>query len=119
MTSKQLLVAEMQKVQQYADNCLVGTNEYNDAFDKLMKMRKELAELERTSADFDFKDRELKEAKKERRSRNAVEYVKFIGGSIIMPCIGLVAVTKLETEVSFGGAFHKIVDCFNIKDLRR
>lgn len=112
MNNKDLLMKEIERVQTYCDNCDIGTEEYNDAFDKLMKLRKELAELEKNEAEIDRKNRELADTKKDRRVKNVIEVAKFVGTGIVMPCIGFVVVTAFEKDDSFTSSLKRVVDCF-------
>lgn len=117
MKSKELLTKQIEREQSYCIKQEVGTDEYNDSFKRLTILRKELAELEKTEAENERKNRESVEAKKDRRVKNSLEAVKIIGGGIIMPCIGYVVVTAFEKDDSFTSSLKRVVDCFIPKKL--
>lgn len=118
MKNKDLLMKELERMQKYCDHCNIGTEEYDDAFDKLMRLRKELAELEKNEAEIDRKNRELADAKKDRRVKNVLEGVKIVGTGIVMPCIGYVVVTAFEKDDSFTSSLKRVVDCFVPKGIK-
>ena len=118
MNNKELLMKELERMQQYCDHCNIGTDEYDDAFEKLMKLRKELAELEKIEAENDRKNRELADTKKDRRAKNTIEVLKFVGTGIVMPCIGFVVVTAFEKDDSFTSSLKRTIDCFVPKGMK-
>ena len=112
MNNKELLMKAIEREQAYCDTHDVGTDEYDNSFDRLMKLRKELADLEKTEAENERRTQELAETKKDRRVKNTIEVVKFVGTGIVMPCIGFVVVTAFEKDDSFTSSLKRVVDCF-------
>lgn len=118
MNNKELLMKQIEREQTYCDNHNIGTDEYDESFDRLMKLRKELAELEKIEAENDRKNRELADTKKDRRVKNAIEVAKFVGTGIVMPCIGFVVVTAFEKDDSFTSSLKRTIDCFVPKGMK-
>ena len=112
MKQKELLMKQIERERKYCDQYEVGTDEYVASFNRLSSLRKELAELEKTEAENERRNRELADAKKDRRVKNTLEGIKIIGGGIIMPCIGYVVVTAFEKDDSFTSSLKRVVDCF-------
>lgn len=117
MTAKELLMTAIEQEKEYFDNCNPGTEEYDDSFRRLSSLRKELADLEKAEAENERRNRELKDAKKDRIVKNTLEGVKIVGTGIIMPCIGYVVVTAFEKDDSFTSSLKRVVDCFIPKKL--
>lgn len=112
MKDKELVLQEIESEMAYRDSLEVGSEAYDKSCNRLTGLRKELADLEKTEAENDRRNREMAENKKDRRVKNTLEGVKIIGGGIIMPCIGYVVVTAFEKDDSFTSALKKVVDCF-------
>lgn len=117
MNNKYLLMKQIEREQAYCDKQEVGTEEYDKSFKRLTVLRGELACLEKTEAENERKDLELRNDKKDKRVKNTLEAVKIIGGGIIMPCIGYVVVTAFEKDDSFTSSLKRVVDCFVPKKL--
>lgn len=112
MNNKELLMKAIEREQTYCDKQQVGTEEYQESFDRLMRLRKELADLEKAEAEIELKTQEAANAKKDRRVKNGIEIGKVVGTGIVMPCIGLVAVLAFEKNDSFTTSMKRVVDCF-------
>ena len=112
MKQKELLAKQIERERKYCDEQKVGTKEYAESFSRLSSLRKELADLEKTEAENERRNRELADAKKDRRVKNTLEGIKIIGGGIIMPAIGYVVVTAFEKDDSFTSSLKRVVDCF-------
>lgn len=117
MKDKELVLQEIEREQAYRDRLEFGSEEYDKSCNRLSGLRKELADLEKTEAENERRNREMAENKKDRKVKNTLEGVKIIGGGIIMPCIGYVVVTAFEKDDSFTSALKKVVDCFIPKKL--
>lgn len=112
MKNKELLMKQIEREQTYCDNQDIGTKEYDDSFDRLVTLRKELADLEKTEAENDRRNRELAESKKDHFAKNAIEVAKFVGTGIVMPCIGFVVITAFEKDDSFTTSLKRTLDAF-------
>ena len=117
MKDKELVLQEIESLLAYREGLEIGSDAYDKVSNQLTGLRKELADLEKTEAENDRRNREMAENKKDRRVKNTLEGVKIIGGGIIMPCIGYVVVTAFEKDDSFTSALKKVVDCFIPKKL--
>lgn len=118
MKQKELLTKQIEREQKFCDAQTVDSEAYDRSFDRLTKLRKELAELEKMEADNDRKERELAETKKDRMAKNAIEVAKFVGTGIVMPCIGFIVVTAFEKDDSFTSSLKRVVDCFVPKQMK-
>lgn len=118
MSNKELLMKQIEREQNHCDKQNVGTDEYDKSFDRLMRLRKELADLEKIEAENEIKNRELTESKKDKKVKNIIEAVKVVGTGIIMPCIGFVVVTAFEKDDSFTSSLKRTVECFIPKGIK-
>ena len=105
MDLKTLLREQIEREVQHIAELEVGTQEYNESMSRLNVLEDKLAELEK--CDMDRKDRKVK---------NIIEGVK-TGGSIVLPIIGLVAITAFEKSETFTTSLRGIVNCFIPKKL--
>jgi hypothetical protein len=79
----------------------VGSDEYNDSLERLNNLISQLNEIEKSEKDF-----------KDRMFKNGIEIGKFVGGSIVMPIVGLVAILGFEKNDSFTTAMRGFVNYF-------
>ena len=115
MKSKDLLMKQIEREQIYLDKQKIGTEEYEDSFNRLQSLRKELANIEKTEAELEMKKQELAESKKDKFAKNCIEVGKVVGTGMIMPAIGLVAITAFEKDDSFTSSLKRIIDSFTPK----
>lgn len=87
--------------QAYLEKQEVGTEEYNDSQKRLIALQEQLRECEKT--DIDSKDRFVK---------FILEVVKVVGCGIVLPVIGLIAITAQEREISYVGAMKSLLSAF-------
>lgn len=116
METKELLIKLIEREGEYCDNQEVGTEEYNKSFKRLIDLKKELESIENSEYEHSRKEREMKELKFDRITKNSIEIVK-VGGGIILPLIGYVAVVAFEREETFTSALKGVVNCFIPKKL--
>ena len=91
--AKVLLEEQIARVREYLAAQEVGSDEYEQAFDCLMKLEEQLASLECS------------------KTRNVIEIVKTVG-QIMLPLIGLVCITAFEKEGTFTTALRGYVNLF-------
>ena len=116
METKSILMKLIERETEYCEGYDVGTEEYNSSFKRLLDLKKELETLEKSEVEHERKEREMKELKKDRITKNGIEIVK-VGGSIMLPIIGLVAITAFEREDTFTTSLKGFVNCFIPKKL--
>ena len=112
MDNKTLVMLQLEREQEYCNDQEIGSEEYVKSFQRLSTLRKELADLEKAEAENDRRNREMKDAKKDRIVKNTLEAVKIVGTGIVMPCIGYVVVTAFEKDHTFTSALKGVVNCF-------
>lgn len=117
MNNRELLVKQIEREQKFCDAQEVDSEAYDRSFDRLIKLRKELADLDKVEADNVRKEREMADCKKDRFAKNTIEVVKIVGTGIIMPCIGFVVVTAFEKDDSFTSSLKRVVEAFVPKKL--
>lgn len=118
MDNRELLVKMIEREQKFCDGCDADTEEYDRSFERLAKLRKELADLDKAEAELARKERELVDCKKDRFAKNVIEVAKFVGTGIVMPCIGFVVVTAFEKDDSFTSSLKRVVDAFVPKGMK-
>lgn len=118
MNNRELLVKMIEREQRFCDECDVDTEAYDRSFDRLAKLRKELADLDKAEAELARKEQELVDCKKDRFAKNAIEIAKFVGTGVLMPCIGFVVVTAFEKDDSFTSSLKRVVDAFVPKGMK-
>lgn len=112
MKKRDLLMKQIEREQKYCDAQNVGTEEYNNSFYRLSDLRKELADLEKAESDAEIKQKELDDAKHDRKVKNTLEGVRVVGCGIVLPLVGYVVVTAFEKDDSFTSALKGVVNCF-------
>lgn len=117
MNNRELLVKQIEREQKFCDAQEVDSEAYDRSFDRLIKLRKEFADLDKVEADNVRKEREMADCKKDRFAKNTIEVVKIVGTGIIMPCIGFVVVTAFEKDDSFTSSLKRVVEAFVPKKL--
>jgi hypothetical protein len=100
MDLKTLLREQIERESAYLSKQEVGTEEY-------CKSQERLNNLEEKMADYvKFEDN-----RKDRTVKNVIEGAKTVGG-IVLPVIGLVAITAFEKNDSFTTSLRGFVNCF-------
>ena len=101
MYSKEMLLKLIEKETTYLNSHEVGSEEYNKSMTRLVELQGQLAELEK----FD-------KEQKNKNVGNAIEVGKFILGSVVIPVVGLVAITAVEKDITFTGALREYTRYF-------
>ena len=136
---KTLLVTLIEREQNYFESQKLGSEEYVDSQARLMKLSSQLADLEKTETELKTTEEKLEITKaeleisrgklklseaelevtkdvsvkenKDRLIRNILEGVK-VGSGIILPIIGLVAITAVEKDTTFTGSLREYTRYF-------
>ena len=80
----------------------VGSEEYDASLKRLMSLEKQVSDLEGAHKDW--------------VSRTILESIK-VGGSVILPLVGLVWITAAEKEITFTGALREYTKYFMPKKI--
>ena len=104
---KTLLLNLIEREQNYFDSQESGSEEYVNSQARLMKLNSQLTELEKAEPEKEAS------AKDQRNSliRNVLEGLK-VGSGIILPIIGLVAITAVEKDTTFTGSLREYTRYF-------
>lgn len=122
---KTLLLNLIEREQTYFESQRPGSEEYVDSQARLMKLSNQLADLEKTETELKTTEEKLELSKaelevtkdvsvkenKDRLIRNILEGVK-VGSGIILPIIGLVAITAVEKDTTFTGSLREYTRYF-------
>lgn len=122
---KTLLLNLIEREQTYFESQKPGSEEYVDSQARLMKLSNQLADLEKTETELKTTEEKLEITKaelevtkdvsvkenKDRLIRNILEGVK-VGSGIILPIIGLVAITAVEKDTTFTGSLREYTRYF-------
>ena len=123
--NKTLLLNLIEREQTYFESQKPGSEEYVDSQARLMKLSNQLADLEKTETELKTTEEKLEITKaelevtkdvsvkenKDRLIRNILEGVK-VGSGIILPIIGLVAITAVEKDTTFTGSLREYTRYF-------
>ena len=122
---KTLLLNLIEREQNYFESQKPGSEEYIDSQTRLMKLSSQLTDLEKTETELKTTEEKLELSKaelevtkgvsvkenKDRLIRNILEGVK-VGSGIILPIIGLVAITAVEKDTTFTGSLREYTRYF-------
>ena len=122
---KTLLLNLIEREQIYFDDQSPGDEEYVNSQKRLMNLKSQLTDLEKTEAELKTTGEKLEIAKaelevtkdvsvkedKDRLIRNVLEGIK-IGSGIVLPIIGLVAITAVEKDTTFTGSLREYTRYF-------
>ena len=122
---KTLLLNLIEREQTYFESQKPGSEEYVDSQARLMKLSNQLADLEKTETELKTTEEKLEITKaelevtkdvsvkenKDRLIRHILEGVK-VGSGIILPIIGLVAITAVEKDTTFTGSLREYTRYF-------
>ena len=122
---KTLLLNLIEREQNYFESQKPGSEEYVDSQSRLMKLSSQLADLEKTETELKTTEEKLELSKaelevtkdvsvkenKDRLIRHILEGVK-VGSGIILPIIGLVAITAVEKDTTFTGSLREYTRYF-------
>ena len=122
---KTLLLNLIEREQYYFESQKPGSEEYVDSQSRLMKLSSQLADLEKTETELKTTEEKLEISKaklevtkdvsvkenKDRLIRHILEGVK-VGSGIILPIIGLVAITAVEKDTTFTGSLREYTRYF-------
>lgn len=90
---KSVLLELIERERKYCESCEIGSKEYVDSCERLMKLEEQL------------------EAQKDRKSRTRIEWTKVSSG-IALPVFGWVVITAFEKDDTITTALKKTIDCF-------
>ena len=122
---KTLLLNLIEREQNYFDDQSPGDEEYVNSQKRLMNLKSQLTDLEKTEAELKTTGEKLEIAKaelevtkdvsvkedKDRLIRNVLEGIK-IGSGIVLPIIGLIAITAVEKDITFTGSLREYTRYF-------
>ena len=111
MELKALLREQIEREHKYQRACEVGSDEYNESLRRLGTLEDKLADVEKFESESARKDVQMKEEKNDRLVKNIIEGVK-VGSGIVLPLVGLVAITAFEKSETFTSSLKGIVSCF-------
>ena len=104
---KTLLLNLIEREQIYFESQESGSEEYINSQARLMKLNSQLTELETAEAEKEASAKDQKNT----LIRNVLEGVK-VGSGIILPIIGLVAITAVEKDTTFTGSLREYTRYF-------
>ena len=99
---KTLLLNLIEREQNYFDSQESGSEEYVNSQARLMKLNSQLADLEKAESEKEASAKDQKNT----LIRNVLEGVK-VGSGIVLPIIGLVAITAVEKDTTFTGSLRE------------
>ena len=108
---KTLLLNLIEREQIYFENQKPGSEEYVDSQTRLMKLNAQLTELEKAEEDLKLSKDTTAKDQKNTLIRNVLEGVK-VGSGIVLPIIGLVAITAVEKDTTFTGSLREYTRYF-------
>lgn len=111
MELKTLLCEDIERERNYLHGQEVGSEAYNESLKRLGALEDKLFDLEKLEFEAASKEKQLKDEKKDRLTKNVIEGVKVVGG-IVIPVIGLVWITATEKETTFCGALKDYTKLF-------
>lgn len=112
MTSRELVMERIQREREFIARQEVGTEEYNASMKRLDVLNDKLTELEKNEADAVVKEQQLVVDKKDRFTKIVVDIGKFVVGGVVIPLVGLVAITATEKDASFTGTLRDYTKLF-------
>ena len=104
---KTLLLNLIEREQNYFDSQESGSEEYVNSQTRLMKLNSQLTELEKAESEKEASAKDQKNT----LIRNVLEGVK-VGSGIVLPIIGLVAITAVEKDTTFTGSLREYTRYF-------
>ena len=104
---KTLLLNLIEREQNYFDSQESGSEEYVNSQARLMKLNSQLTELEKAESEKEASAKDQKNT----LIRNVLEGVK-VGSGIVLPIIGLVAITAVEKDTTFTGSLREYTRYF-------
>ena len=108
---KTLLLNLIEREQIYFENQKPGSEEYVNSQTRLMKLNAQLTELEKAEEDLKLSKDTTAKDQKNTLIRNVLEGVK-VGSGIVLPIIGLVAITAVEKDTTFTGSLREYTRYF-------
>lgn len=116
MELKELLRGQIEREHTYLSEQSVGSEQYNASMSRLNVLEDKMAELEKSESESARRDKQMEEEKKDRLIKNSLEVAK-ITTNIVMPVIGLVAITAFERGDTFTTSLRGFINCFIPKKL--
>ena len=104
---KTLLLNLIEREQNYFDSQESGSEEYVNSQARLMKLNSQLTEQEKAESEKEASAKDQKNT----LIRNVLEGVK-VGSGIVLPIIGLVAITAVEKDTTFTGSLREYTRYF-------
>ena len=104
---KTLLLNLIEREQTYFESQKPGSEEYVNSQARLMKLSSQLTDLEKGEAEKEASAKDQKNT----LIRNVLEGVK-VGSGIVLPIIGLVAITAVEKDTTFTGSLREYTRYF-------
>ena len=104
---KTLLLNLIEREQNYFDSQESGSEEYVNSQARLMKLNSQLTELKKAESEKEASAKDQKNT----LIRNVLEGVK-VGSGIVLPIIGLVAITAVEKDTTFTGSLREYTRYF-------
>ena len=117
MDSKTLLLEQIERELKYVNDRVIGSEEYNDSLDRLIKLEERLAEIEKSEAELTLRQRQLDEDKKDHLTKNLIQIGTVVLTGLVMPTAGMIAITAFEKDCTFTTALRGYVNYFLPKKL--
>lgn len=117
MQLKTLLREDIERERTYLHEQEVGSEEYVESLKRLGALEDKLFDLEKFESETVYKEKQFKDEKKDKRTKNVIDIAKFVIGTVIIPGIGLVCITATEKETTFCGALKDYTKLFIPKKL--
>lgn len=111
MELKSLLREDIKREHEYLRELEVGSEEYNESLKRLSNLEDKLFELEKFEFESANKSEQIKDEKKDKTTKNALEITKIVV-SIVVPIVGLIGITAQEKEITFCGALKDYAKLF-------
>lgn len=111
MELKNLLREDINREHAYLRDQEVGSDEYNASLKRLGELESKLFDLIQLEIESAAKEQQMKDEKRDRKFRTAIEIAKTASG-VIMPLVGLVGIMAFEKEQTFTSALRDYVKCF-------
>ena len=104
---KTLLLNLIEREQNYFDSQESGSEEYVNSQARLMKLNSQLKKKKKAESEKEASAKDQKNT----LIRNVLEGVK-VGSGIVLPIIGLVAITAVEKDTTFTGSLREYTRYF-------
>lgn len=106
-----LLTTLIEREKEYFDDQEPGSKEYVESQNRLMKLKSQLTDLEKSRTELEESKDVSEKDQKDKLIRNILEGIK-VGSGIILPIIGLIGITAVEKDTTFTGSLRGYTSYF-------